>query len=85
MDFKVSLRMSTYRAHFRSLGAHDNVSAVATLPNFDIALFENLFHLYIIKKLPVAFFMCLFNRSNTPELFCKFLEPFFIRILAMRS
>ena len=40
MYLEVCFRMLAYRAHLRSLCSHNDVTAVAALPDFDLALFE---------------------------------------------
>ena len=36
VNFEVSLRVSAYRADFRCLGTHNDMSAIAALPNFHL-------------------------------------------------
>ena len=36
VNFEVRLRVCTYRANFRCLGTHNDMSAIAALPNFHL-------------------------------------------------
>ena len=48
VDFKIRLRVGACRAEFRGFRSDDDVSAVAALPDFDLALCENLLGLDVL-------------------------------------
>ena len=60
--------MGADRADFRSLRADDDVPAVAALPDFDFALFEDLLGFHILQEGAVTLFMVLLDGRNTAEL-----------------
>ena len=66
--------MSAYRADIRSLGADNDVSAVAALPDLDLALLEDLLGLNVLEQLAVALLMGLLDCSHAAELFGKDME-----------
>ena len=56
------------RADLRGLGAHDQVAAVAALPQGDAALFKDGLGLHVLQKCTVALLVGLFDGGNPPEL-----------------
>ena len=60
VNFEVTLRMCASGAYFGSIGANNDVTAVAAFPNLYFALLEDFCSFYIMKKCAIAFFM---NRS----------------------
>ena len=56
------------------------MSAVAALPKRHAALFKYLFRLYIVQKFAVSLLVGFLNGGNAPELLCKFMETFLIRL-----
>ena len=61
VDFKIALRMRTYRADLRSLGSDNNMAAVPAFPDLDFALLKYFLHLYVLQQSPVTFLMVFFN------------------------
>lgn len=79
VDLEIALRMIARRAHIRSLGAHDDVTAVAAFPDFYLALFEDLHGFHIGQQLAVAFLVMLFNGGNQAEFCGQLRESLFFR------
>ena len=60
--------MGAHRACGRSLGADDDVAAVAAFPHLDFALLEHGGRFHVLEEGTVAFFMALFDGGDHAEL-----------------
>ena len=69
VDFEVALRMSASGAHFGSISANNDVSAVAAFPNLNLALCENFGKLNVLEECTVSFFVMTLDSSNETELY----------------
>ena len=67
------------RADLRSLGAYDDMTAVAAFPDRNTGFFENFTGIDVRKQFAIAFFMGFLNCSDTAELFGQVKESFFFR------
>ena len=67
-DLKESLGMGADGAHLGSLGAYDDVSAVAALPYLDVALLEYFLHFYVFQQGTIALLMALLDGADHTEL-----------------
>ena len=76
VNFKICLGMRAYRADFKSLGCHYDMTTVAAFPYLDFALCKNFLSLYIAKQCAVSFLVVLFNGGNSTKLRCEFNEAF---------
>ena len=77
-DFKIGLRVVAYGAYCRCGSADDDMSAVAAFPYCYAALLKYCLFLNVFEERSVAFFMSLFDSSNTSELFCEVVETLFV-------
>ena len=68
--------MSANRANFGSLGAHNDVTAVAAFPNLYFALSEYLSSFYVLQQGSVALFMMAFDFAHSTEFSSQFREAF---------
>ena len=55
-------------AHLGSLGADDDMTAVAAFPNLDAGLFKHCLGFHVLKQLAVALLVGLLDGGNAPEL-----------------
>lgn len=76
IDFEISLRMSAYRADFRSLCSDYDMTAVAAFPNLDFALSEHFLRLHIMKQRSVTLFVMFFDGCDSTEFSSEFRESF---------
>ena len=81
VEFEISLWMCANRANLRSLGAHNDVSAIAAFPNLHFASFENFSSLHIVEECTVALFVAFFDGRYAAELLCEFRKTFLLRSL----
>src|SRR5574344_707780 len=81
MNFKIALRMRTYRADIRCFGSYNDVSAVAALPDLDLALLEYRSCLDVGKKCSVSLFVMLLDSSDKSELGSKISKALSFRCL----
>ena len=70
--------MSANGANFRSLGANYDVTAVAALPNLNLALLKDLLGLHVVQESAVSVLVALLDGSYETELGCEYLEAFFL-------
>ena len=70
--------MCASRANLRSLGADNDVSAVAAFPNLYLALLEHFLGLDVLEKFAIALFLTLLDSSYEAELLCENMESFLI-------
>ena len=77
-DFKIALRMITYRTYIRSFCSYHNMSTVTAFPYLNFALFKYLCSFNILKKCTISFLMVLLNLTYCPEFCCKLRESFFL-------
>ena len=70
VDLEVALGMSAGGADLRSGSSYHDMSAVAALPNLDLALLEYLSGLNVVKKRAVSLLVMLLN-VETAEVFKK--------------
>ena len=70
--------MSAYRTYFRSFCAYYDVTAVAALPNLNLALFKNSGGFNILKQGAIALLTMLFNSSYHTEFFSQLGEAFLL-------
>ena len=68
--------MVAYRANLGSAGTYHNVPAVTAFPDMNPGSVEHLLVFDVLKQLPVAFLVMLFNGSHTAELFGQFGKAF---------
>ena len=66
--------MVAYRADFGSLGAHNDMSAVAALPHLHLALGEDLLRLHIVQQCAVTLLVVLFDGGHATELGGQLME-----------
>lgn len=66
-------------AHLGSLGADDDVTAVAALPHGDAALLKDSLGLHILQQCAVTLFVGLLDSSNPTELLGKILCLYFTK------
>ena len=67
MDLEVSLRMGAGGADLGGGGANHDVTAVAALPNLDLALGEDLGHLHVLQQGAIALLMVLLHSGDETE------------------
>ena len=80
-DLEVALRMRADRAGSRSLGTHDEVTAVAALPHGHLALLEDLLHFHVAQQGAIALLVGLFDLGDQTELRSQLLEALFLSFL----
>ena len=70
--------MCASRANLRSLGADNDVSAVAAFPNLYLALLEHFLGLDVLEKCAIALFVTLLDSSYEAELLSENVESFLV-------
>ena len=73
--------MGADRADLRSLGANHDVTAVAALPDLNLALLKDLLGLHVVQQGAVSLLMGLLNGSNASELGRKSRKALFLGLL----
>ena len=76
------MRVSAYRANFRSLLANVDVSAVGALPYAVAVAREHQFFFHVAEQLAIAFFVLFFDGGNAFKSGSNFVEAFFAGFLS---
>ncbi len=82
-NLKVTLWMIAHRTDLWSLRSYYDMSAIATLPDFDLALCKYLRCFYVFEKRAESLFMALFDCADCAEFLCYFRKAFFFRRLSV--
>ena len=77
MDFKIALRVGANRTYLRRFGAHNDMTAVAAFPNFNVAFFKDLGGFDVVQQGAIPLFVVLFDRRHRAELGCQLGKAFF--------
>ena len=80
-NLEVGLGMVAHGAHLGSLGANNNVTAVAAFPNLDAGFFKHGLGFHVLQQLAVTLFVGLLDSSNPTELLGKIVEAFLVSFL----
>jgi len=73
--------MCARRADLGSLGANDDMTAIAALPHLDLALCKDLCHLHVVQQCAVTLLVVTLDRCDQTELFCKLSKALFLSSL----
>ena len=77
--------MVTYGANFGCGGADNEVTAVAAFPHHDAGFFKYCLGFNVVEQCAIAFFVRLFDGSDTAEFFSEIVEAFFVGLVCHAS